>query len=59
VIRLYEVESLINQILKDEITKKSITKKNLKNKSGKQTLISGQLKIWFDMHSVVGHNFSF
>jgi len=42
---LYEVESLINQILKDEIKKKSITKKNLKNKSGKQTLISGQLKI--------------
>jgi hypothetical protein len=32
-------------MLKYEIKKKSITKNNLKNKSGKQTLISGQLKI--------------
>jgi hypothetical protein len=42
-----------------KLKKKSITKNNLKNKSGKQTLISGQLKIWFDMHSVMGYNFSF
>jgi hypothetical protein len=31
----------------------------LKNKSEKKTLIIGQLKIWFDMCSVTGHNFSF
>ena len=60
VIRSYEVKSLTNQMSKDEINKKkSIAQNNLKNKSEKKTLIIGQLKIWFDMCSVTGHNFSF
>ena len=59
-IRSYEVKSLTNQMSKDEINKKkSITQNDLKNKSEKKTLIIGQLKIWFDMCSVTGHNFSF
>jgi hypothetical protein len=38
--------------------KKLIIKNDLKNKIVKKKLISGQLKIWFYMCSIAGHNFS-
>jgi len=53
---LYEVESLTNQMSKDEIKgKKSITQNDLKIRV-KKTLIRGQLKISFDMRFVAGCN---
>jgi len=56
---IWKAECLTNQML-DEITKnKSITQKDPKNKSEKKTLIKGQLKIWFDMHLLASHHFSF
>jgi len=58
-IRLYGAESLTNQMSKDEIMKKINYRKVLKKMRAKKQFIRGQIKIWFDMCSIVGCNFFF